>query len=157
MEDMPNQERICCVCGNRFIPRTDDDDCCSPVCRTMKRTKEIADQHKSKEAERIAKLEALKAPPKFNLTVQPNARAEWFMSLPDDYKVKFYRFLTPHDLEKVKSLASKRLADDRFYSDCYVKNGKVIASKSASLEGFENEGTAVQVNIPSPDEEMFDS
>ena len=157
MEDNSTQMKACSVCGNRFTPRTEGDDCCSPVCRTLKRTREIANQHKSKENERNARLEALKAPPKFNLTVQPNARAEWFMSLPDDYKVKFYRFLTPHDLEKVKTLASKRLADDRFYSDCYVKNGKVIVPKSASFEGSENEGTAVQVNIPSPDEEMFDS
>ena len=157
IDETPNKRRTCIICGTEFIPHSDEDDCCSPVCRTIKRTKDIEDLRKSKQAERCAKLDALKEPPKFNLSVQPNARAEWFMSLPDDYKIKFYRFLTPHDLEKVKSLANKRLADDRFYGDCYVKNGKVFVSRSAASEATGDDGEAEPLNIPNNDDAFFDA
>ena len=131
-------EKNCIVCGNKFIPHILEDDCCSPFCRSMKRVQDIETQKKQEENDRKAKLDSIEKPPRFNLTLQPKARAEWFMSLPEEYKPKFSKYLTPKEMEWAREIAQKNLAEDRFYSGIYVKNGKVMEVKSSSSDTIEN-------------------
>lgn len=140
--NISTEERKCVVCGKAFVPNSQDDDCCSPFCRTMKRAMDFETCRKNEETERKAALDAMSRPPKFNLVEHPKARAEWFMSLPDEYKVKFRKFLSPQELEWARAIAQKTLADDRFFSGIYVKNGKVMGSKSSENDDGDDEGDA---------------
>lgn len=122
--------RICVVCGKPFVPEGTDDQCCSPICRTLRITLAVTDRRKQEEAKRNAELDAMKQPPRFNLKEHPKARAEWFMSLPDNYKPKFLRFLTPHELEFAKAIEQRRMSEDRMLSGFFVKKGKIVEVKS---------------------------
>lgn len=121
--------RICVVCGNPFNPSGTDDLCCSPICRTMRMTSVITSQRQKEDQKRKAELDAMKQPPRFNLKDHPKARAEWFMSLPDEYKPKFRRFLSPQELDIAKAIDQKRLAEERILSGFFVKKGKIVDVK----------------------------
>ena len=90
----------------------------------------LSSQHKQSEQKRNAELDAMKQPPRFNLSLHPKARAEWFMSLPDEYKPKFRRFLSPQELDFAKAIEQKRMSEDRILSGFFVKKGKIVEVKS---------------------------
>lgn len=127
-------EKKCVVCGKVFRPAGLDDQCCSPICRTLRITKEVEERKKSSAANAVASLQTMSRPPKFDLSSKPKARAEWFMSIPTEYRGKFLRFLTPKEKEWIKEIAKKDLAEDRFFSGIYVKKGKIVEMKSSSDE-----------------------
>ena len=127
-----DEEKTCAVCGKRFIPYQQGEECCSPMCRTMYRVKILDEQRKKEEEAKRAELDSLQKPPDFDLKHHPRARVEWFMSLPDGYKVRFNKFLTPQELEWARAIALKNLAEEKFFSGFYVKNGRIIEPKENS-------------------------
>ena len=135
-----NEEKTCAVCGKRFIPYQQGEECCSPMCRTMYRVKILDEQRKKEQEAKMAELDSLQKPPDFDLEHHPRARVEWFMSLPDGYKVRFNKFLTPQELEWARAMAQKNLAEEKFFSGFYVKNGRIIEPKGSS-DGEDNNQT----------------
>lgn len=129
---MQEVERDCAICSKKFMPHDESDACCSPFCRSMYRIKVVDAKRNSEDAARRKELESLTKPPKFDLIANPKARAEWFMSLPESYRKKFRKYLTEHEIEIARGMAQKTLAEERYYSGFYVKNGKIVESKSAA-------------------------
>ena len=134
METKSLETKTCVVCGKPFTPNAPDDLCCSPFCRTMRITAAVAEKKKQEKERLAATLDSMERPPRFNLAENPKARAEWFMSLPAEYKSKFLPFLTNQDLEIAKSIEQKRMAEDRFLSGFFVKRGKIVEVKSSGEE-----------------------
>lgn len=126
------QEYTCVVCGKVFVPCGLDRTCCSPFCRTMRITKASQEAKDKERALEVERLDSLTFPPKFNLKEHPRARVEWFFELPDKYKSKFVRFLTPKELVWLKAMAQKRLSEEKFYSGFFVKKGKIVEVRGAS-------------------------
>ena len=150
------EEKICLVCGKAFVPNSQEDDCCSPFCRTLKRVKDFETSRKHDEVERKTSLDAMIRPPRFNLVAHPKARTEWFMSLPDEYKIKFRKFLSPQELEWAKAIAQKTLAEDKFYSGIYIKNGKVLESKSSNPDNEGEDGNICDQTNKDDDDAMYE-
>ena len=141
MEDttkIAEQEFVCVVCGEKFVPNGTDTTCCSPLCRARKVTLQMKDIREKEKSEEEMRLEALTFPPKFNLKIHPKARVEWFSNLPDRFKKKFARFLTDEEQDMLRAMAQKSLSEEKFYSGLSVKKGKVIDSRSSS----DDEGVA---------------
>ena len=126
------EDRICVVCGKTFSPHDDADECCSAFCRSMRRAMVIDEIIKQEQSSKISEIENLTEPPQVDLEVNPRARVEWFMSLPDKYKPRFSGYLTPWEVELARGIAHKDLVDERFFSGFFVKNGKVIETKNFS-------------------------
>lgn len=103
----------------------------------MYRVKILDEQRKKEQEAKRAELDSLQKPPDFDLEHHPRARVEWFMSLPDEYKVRFNKFLTPQELEWARAMAQKNLAEEKFFSGFYVKNGRIIEPKGSS-DGEDN-------------------
>ena len=135
-----NENKTCAICGKVFIPYQQDDECCSPICRTMYSVKVLNEERNRHDAALRAELDAMKKPPSFDLSHYPRARVEWFMSLPDEYKVRFNKFLTPQELEWVRGIAQKNLAEERFFSGFYVKKGRIVETKGSGDIEDNNQG-----------------
>lgn len=130
---------ICVVCGKSFVAEGTDTQCCSPVCRTMRIAFATSDKQKQDEQKRREELAAMSQPPRFNLNENPKARAQWFMSLPDEFKPKFLRFLSAAEREYAKDIAQKKMSEERLLSGFFVKKGKIVEVRAANEEqGYDN-------------------
>lgn len=144
----------CEVCGKGFTPYQEGDSCCSPFCRTMKRAKDVEQARSAEKIERQTQLDSMTKPPKFNLALNPRARAEWFMSLPDAYKTKFRKFLLPHELDWAKSIWQKKMSEDRFFSGIYIKNGKIIDTKMSPSSNNDKDDIGAQGDEEQDDDDF---
>lgn len=94
-------------------------------------TRAFATEKAKAEEDKISDYKRLYKPPKFDIKRHPKARAEWFMKLPDEFKFKFRKFLSREELEWAREIAKKQMAEEKFYSGFYVKNGKIIEEKKS--------------------------
>lgn len=125
-------EKICAECGKSFVPAHEEDECCSAFCRAMHRVSMIDKSCKAQKSAQKAELDAMKKPPNFDLQKFPRARVEWFMALPDEYKMRFSQFLSPIEIEWAREMAHKSLAEEKYFSGFFVKHGKIIETKATS-------------------------
>lgn len=127
-----SKTKKCAVCGKAFTPFNAGDECCSPICKTINRVKIIEKQHVKEREKEEKLLSSLTCPPEFDLESNPKARVEWFMQLPQDYRIKFSKCLTPQEVGWARAIAQKSLSEERFYSGITFRKGKVSDNKNAS-------------------------
>ena len=156
MDSQDSTERICIICGKKFTPSMEGDECCSAFCRTQRICQKMSDKRKEEESKARESLLAQTKPPDLDLDQNPKARVQWFDSLPLELRGKFYKFLSPQEKNWVHSLAQKRLNEDKDLCGYFVKNGRIVEVKAKAEKASEYRDEREENNFQDDDDNILE-